>query len=74
MWLLSNNKILTKYNLIRKKWTRDPLCVLCSQYLETVNHLFLQCFKIQQVLFWLGNSQQYMSNWSNCHDIIQFAE
>jgi len=41
-WLLENKVILTKDNLVRRKWTRDPTCSFCSQN-ESVDHLFFLC-------------------------------
>lgn len=73
MWLLHSNRILTKDILIRKKWTGDPHCVLCSYALENEDHLFLNCPKIQEILFWLGKTQQHMFHWDTCTDIVQFS-
>lgn len=47
--------------------------MLCSHAVDTVDHLFLSCPKIQQIWFLLGKSQDYMQNWTNCHDIMQFS-
>ena len=42
IWLLENNAVLTKENLIRRKWAGDPSCYFCSD-IETTNHLFFLC-------------------------------
>lgn len=42
MWLLSNNAILTKDNLIRRKWSGNPKCQFCN-FDETCDHLFFTC-------------------------------
>lgn len=42
LWLLSNDAILTKENLKKRKWQGDPNCVFCDS-LETTDHLFFQC-------------------------------
>jgi hypothetical protein len=39
LWLLENNAILTKDNLIRIKRIGDPACYFCNQE-ETIEHLF----------------------------------
>jgi hypothetical protein len=39
MWLMSNDAILTKGNMIRRKWSGSPKCHFCDQD-ETINHLF----------------------------------
>lgn len=42
MWLLENRAVLTKDNMIRRKWSGDPSCYFCNQP-ETGDHLFFQC-------------------------------
>ena len=44
LWLVLNNAILTKDNILKRRWQGDPSCYFCSQA-ETVNHLFIpmQC-------------------------------
>lgn len=42
LWLLANNAILTRDNMVRRKWTGDPSCLLCDED-EAVTHLFFQC-------------------------------
>jgi len=42
MWLIKHNAILTKDNLIKRKWRGDPQYRFCSEP-ETVNHLFFEC-------------------------------
>lgn len=39
MWLLENNNILTKDNLIRRNWKGDKFCAFCNEE-ETIDHLF----------------------------------
>jgi hypothetical protein len=40
--LLKNNVLLTKDNMVKRKWTGNPICMFCNQT-ETANHLFFQC-------------------------------
>jgi zinc-binding in reverse transcriptase len=42
LWLPQQNRILTKDNLLKRKWKGDPKCVFCGS-LEIVDHLFLHC-------------------------------
>jgi hypothetical protein len=42
MWLMTNNVVLTKDNLTRRKWSGNPVCHFCDQN-ETVDHLFFTC-------------------------------
>jgi len=41
-WLLERGVILTKDNLVKRKWDGNPSCMFCDQ-LETIDHLFFQC-------------------------------
>ena len=41
-WLLEKNAILTKDNLVRRKWLGSPSCAFCEQP-KSVDHLFFQC-------------------------------
>jgi len=42
LWLVLNNAILTKDNLIKRKWFGSPLCHFCNED-ENIDHLFFQC-------------------------------
>jgi hypothetical protein len=42
MWFLSNKVLLTKDNLIKRKWTGNQNCCFCDNN-ETIDHLFLSC-------------------------------
>jgi len=42
LWLLEKGVILTKDNLIKRKWVGDPSCYFCSDN-ENINHLFFCC-------------------------------
>jgi len=42
MWLKINDAILTKANLIKRKWKGDPACYFCDNH-ESISHLFFQC-------------------------------
>jgi hypothetical protein len=42
MWLMSNDAILTKDNMIRRRWVGNPRCYFCEQD-ESINHLFFTC-------------------------------
>jgi hypothetical protein len=42
MWLVVNDAILTKDNMIRRKWQGDPKCSFCSMN-ESAPHLLFQC-------------------------------
>ena len=42
MWLLSNGVVLTKDNMLRRKWNGSPECFFC-EHNESIDHLFFQC-------------------------------
>ena len=42
MWLIYNNAILTKDNLVKRKWLGDERCSFCCEH-ETIPHLFFEC-------------------------------
>jgi hypothetical protein len=39
LWLMSNGAILTRDNLVKRKWQGDPSYVFCDKE-ETISHLF----------------------------------
>lgn len=39
LWLLTNDVVLSRDNLRRRKWQGDPSCVFCNS-VETASHLF----------------------------------
>lgn len=42
LWLVLNNAILTKDNLVKRKWQGTPTCYFCNMN-ETTSHLLFQC-------------------------------
>lgn len=42
MWLMTNDAILTKDNVIKRKWQGDPSCFFREDG-ENISHLFFQC-------------------------------
>ena len=42
-WTLLHRKILTANNLQKRGWNNDPICKLCKQEPETVDHLAKRC-------------------------------
>ena len=42
LWLLSNNKTLTRTNLAKRRHVEDITCLFCNEA-ETVHHLFFGC-------------------------------
>jgi len=48
MWLLMNDAILTKDNLLKRKWQGDPTCYFCDEP-ESISHLFFHCHVAKSV-------------------------
>ena len=48
MWLTLQNAILTKDNLLKRKWKGNPACAFCQEE-ETVKHLMFDCPVIKYV-------------------------
>jgi hypothetical protein len=42
LWLLTNNKTLTRDNLAKRRHVEDLTCLFCSEY-EFVHHIFFEC-------------------------------
>jgi hypothetical protein len=49
LWLLANNKVLTRDNLAKRKQADDKTCLFCDEF-EFVLHLFFECCVAQ--LLW----------------------
>jgi hypothetical protein len=48
MWLLENNVLLTKENMVRRNWNGDTSCGFCD-YFESSTHLFFTCHTAKSV-------------------------
>jgi zinc-binding in reverse transcriptase len=72
MWLVTQNKILTKHNLMKRGWVGSTLCTMCDET-ETVSHLFLMCNFAEQIWFWMGKCQHYYIYWNNFSNVMAFA-
>jgi hypothetical protein len=57
LWYLKKGVILTKYNLIKRKWKGERKCCFCN-FDESIQHLFFDChlarFVWQAVYFTFG--------------------
>ncbi|XP_078150904.1 uncharacterized protein LOC144546233 [Carex rostrata] len=72
MWLVSQNRILTKSNLRKKGWDGDTTCVFCDND-ETANHLFLTCPLAMQIWQLWCPSRSITVGWSTITEIISYA-
>jgi hypothetical protein len=46
VWLVENNVVLTKDNMIKRRWVGSPVCQFCNEQ-ETINHLFFECVVLE---------------------------
>ena len=51
MWLLTNNKVLTRDNLAKRRKVEDTSCLFCSEK-ESVLHLVFDCVVAKQCWFY----------------------
>jgi hypothetical protein len=42
LWLVANDAILTKDNMLKRNWSGDPNCYFCNSP-ESANHLLFRC-------------------------------
>jgi hypothetical protein len=42
MWLVEQQAIVTKDNMVKRRWQGDPRCVFCGAF-ETPDHLLFTC-------------------------------
>jgi hypothetical protein len=55
LWLLSNNKLLTRDNLSKRRPVEDKTCVFCSEN-ESIVHPFFECCVAKEVWALCANS------------------
>jgi hypothetical protein len=54
LWLLSNNRLLTRDNLERRQKLDNNICLFCDEK-ESIEHMFFSCVVARQV--WLVVSE-----------------
>jgi hypothetical protein len=73
LWLVEKQTILTKDNMIKRKWTEEPSCYFCEAD-ESVDHLPFQCRVARciwgLVVLCLGSNQIP----SNCNSYWEWAK
>ena len=73
MWLLFQNKILTKEVLTRKNWQGDTTCLFYNCEIESTLHLFLKCPYVAQIWLWMGNFKNFYGDWTSLEQIFHLA-
>jgi hypothetical protein len=48
LWIMANNKILTRDNLAKRRIVEDDSCLFCDEK-EIVQHLFSECCVAKQM-------------------------
>ena len=83
LWLLSNNKILNRTNLAKRRHIEDLRCLFCNEP-ETTHHLFFEC--IVANVMWkhlsdifdiaLGSDYESVARWwlsNNSHYVLNMS-
>jgi hypothetical protein len=80
LWLILNNAILTKDNMIKRNWVGDPPCYFCDKE-ETITHLLFQCSIAKAVWTIVAHSigatdiPNYFDNcWEWCNKWLPFGK
>lgn len=68
LWLVRQNRILTKDNLLKKGWAGSSKCKFCDQD-ETVDHLFVTCPYITQIWVWIAKHNNFHFDCTNISDL-----
>ena len=55
LWLLSNNKLLTRDNLLKRREVGDKTCVFCTEP-ESISHLFFDCCVANSMWEWCSST------------------
>lgn len=51
LWRASNLALLTKMSLFKRKCARDPICLVCGVYDETIKHMLFFCERARTIWF-----------------------
>jgi hypothetical protein len=54
LWLLSQNKVLTRDNVLKRVNINDKTCLFCSD-IESAHHLFFDCVVAKQVWYFISD-------------------
>jgi hypothetical protein len=63
-WLLIENKLLVWENLQIRGWEGPNRCILCKQYNDSINHIFLQCNFIRSVWHHISLALNLATPWT----------
>lgn len=68
LWLLKQDRVLTKSNLIHRGWQGDPACLFCGA-VEISNHLFITCPYTKSIWSWIANHNGFTFNYESVEDL-----
>ena len=54
LWLLANNKLMTRDNLKKRNMNKPEDCIFCSEN-ESIDHLFFQCIVANQLWHFISD-------------------
>jgi zinc-binding in reverse transcriptase len=70
LWLVKQNKVLTKLNLVKKCWSSNTKCVFCDLD-ESTDHLFVSCNLINQLWQWIIKYNNFYFDGDTIQDLWQ---
>jgi zinc-binding in reverse transcriptase len=70
LWLVKQNRILTKDNLSRKCWQGDYNCIFCSDF-EIINYLFIHCSLANCLWTWIARYNNFTFTCVSVQDLWQ---
>lgn len=68
LWLLKQDRLLTKSNLVNRGWQGDTACQFCGEE-ESNNHLFVTCPYSKAIWSWIANHNGFYFNCANIEDL-----
>jgi hypothetical protein len=68
LWLVKQNRVLTKDNLAKRGWTGSQNCVFYNGS-ETVDHLFLTCPVAAAIWTWIANYNGFVFECSTIQEL-----
>ncbi|XP_059453388.1 uncharacterized protein LOC132183934 [Corylus avellana] len=72
MWRACHDLLPTRNNLVRKKITIDPMCLICGREVETTFHIIWACSSLMDV--WSGGSRTFQKFIPLSSDLLLLAE
>ena len=71
LWLVKQNKVLTRVNLSKRGWNGDKSCLFCGLP-ETTNHLFVTCHFASVIWGWIANYNNFVFQFTTVGRVVDF--